>query len=119
MQLILLVQKVIILLSGPILPLAIGALFIPAAQGSAQNILRSIVGVLCWPLGWGFASIGTTATLNLLQAPLWGSNPGSIIAAVVPFGLVCIWMVITAIGAPFLISGLVTRGTNAIAGMVG
>ena len=119
MQLVLIVQRIIILMSGPIMPLAIGALFIPAAQGSAQNILKGIVGVICWPLGWGIASIGWMAGLKLLQGPTWGSNPGSIMVVLVPFLLVCLWMALSAVGAPAIISASVTQGTNAVAGMVG
>jgi type IV secretion system protein TrbL len=117
--LILIVQRIIILMSGPIMPLAIGALFLPAAQESARNILKGIVGVICWPIGWGIASIGWMATLKLLQAPTWGSNPGSIMAILMPFFVVCIWMSVSTIGAPAIISASVTRGTNAVASIVG
>jgi hypothetical protein len=119
MELILLVQQIILLMSGPILPLAIGSLFIPAAQGSAQKILKGIVGVICWPIGWGMGSLGWMATLKLLKAPTWGANPGSIMVILIPFFVVCIWMSLSAVGSPMIISAAVTRGTNAIASMIG
>jgi hypothetical protein len=119
MQLILIVQRIIILMSGPIMPLAIAALFLPAAQGSAQKLLKGIVGVICWPIGWGIASIGWMAALKLLKAPTWGSNPGSIMVALIPFVVVCVWMSLSAVGAPAIISASVTHGTNAVASMVG
>ena len=39
--------------------------------------------------------------------------------ALIPFFVVCIWMSLSAIGAPAIISASVTRGTNAVANMVG
>ena len=50
MQLILIVQRIIILMSGPIMPLAIAALFLPAAQGSAQKFSRESLALFAGPL---------------------------------------------------------------------
>src|SRR4029077_12692424 len=118
MHFILIIQKLIILFSGPLLPLVIGALSIPAAQGSAQNILKAIVGVLCWPIGWALGSIGWMAALNLLKGPGWGQNPGSTVWALIPLFFCCLWIIVVAIGAPLAISAAVVHGTNAVQGLV-
>ena len=39
--------------------------------------------------------------------------------ALIPFVVVCVWMSLSAIGAPAIISAAITRGTNAVASMVG
>jgi hypothetical protein len=63
MMIMLILQKLILLFSGVLLPVFIACLSIPATRGSAQNFLKSLVGVACWPVGWAIINVGTQAAL--------------------------------------------------------
>ena len=71
MEVMLILQKLILLGSQPLMPIFIACLSIGAAEGSAQNFLKSVLGVMCWPVGWAIGHIGTMAAIQNLQPPSW------------------------------------------------
>jgi hypothetical protein len=119
MEVMLILQKLIVVASGPLMPISIACLSIRAAEGSAQNFLKSIVGVMCWPVGWALVHIGTMAALQNLQAPSWTASLFQLVLSGASLGVVCLWMVVGTIGAPFLIARAVTSGSNFAAELVG
>jgi hypothetical protein len=112
MEVMLILQKLILVLSGPLIPLWIACLGLPAAKGSAQNFLKFVCGTVAWPLGWAIVSIGTMAGLQNLQPPSWAADLPQLLLAFIALGVVCLWMIAGTVGAPFLISKMVTSGTN-------
>ena len=119
MEVMLILQKLILVASGPLMPIFIACLSIRAAEGSAQNFLKSVVGVMCWPIGWALVHIGTMAALQNLQAPSWTASLFQLVLSGASLGVVCLWMVVGTIGAPFLIARAVTSGSNFAADLVG
>jgi len=119
MEVMLILQKLIVVASGPLMPIFIACLSIRAAEGSAQNFLKSVVGVMCWPVGWALVHIGTMAALQNLQPPSWTASLFQLVLSGTSLGVVCLWMVVGTIGAPYLIARAVTSGSNFAAELFG
>jgi hypothetical protein len=118
-QVMLILQKLILVGSKLIAPLFIASLGIPAAQGAAQNFLKTIVAVLCWPVGWALVHIGTMAALNNLHTPNSNATLFELFTALTPLCIVCLWMFVGTVGTPLLIARAVTSGSNFAADMIG
>ena len=119
MQAMLIIQKLIMVFSKLLVPIWIACLSLPAAQGSAQNFLKSVLGVMCWPVGWAIVHVGTMAAFQALQAPSFNAQLGELVLSFATLTVACLWPVVGTIGAPFLIAKMVTSGTNFAQGMVG
>ena len=119
MEVMLILQKLILLGSQPLIPIFIACLSIGAAEGSAQNFLKSVLGVVCWPVGWAIGHIGTMAAIQNLQPPSWTAPLFQLVVSGLALGVVCLWMVVATIGAPMLIAKAVTSGTNFAAHLMG
>ena len=91
----------------------------PSTEGSGQNFLKSVAGVMCWPVGWAIVHIATMAGLQALQPPSLNAQLGELLLSFGALAVVCLWMVVGTIGAPKLIANAVTSGTNFATGMVG
>ena len=119
MQVMLILQKLILIGSKLIAPLFIASLGIPAAQGAAQNFLKTIIAVVCWPVGWALVHLGTMAALRNLHPPVWNATLVVLVASLVPLFVVCLWMFVGTVGTPLLIARAVTSGSNFAADMLG
>jgi hypothetical protein len=119
MQAMLVIQKLIMVFSKLLIPIWIACLSLPSAQGSAQNFLKSVLGVMCWPVGWAIVHVGTMAAFQALQPPSFNAQLGELILSCATLGVVCLWPVVGTIAAPFLIAKMVTSGSNFAQGMVG
>jgi hypothetical protein len=129
MTLVLYVQKAILIFGLLLMPPFIG---LQTWQGSSRflgmHYIQSMLGVLCWPLGWGFIYVGTVAAMKNLQVLFQqfqnNSNSGAVdvvllIFIFVNFFLVCLWMIIGTLMAPGLMNKVVTAGGNFAAGAMG
>lgn len=112
MELLLLVQQAITALSGPLIPMFVGCLALPQAHSTAMTFFRQVIGVLCWPVGWAVGNIATVAALQNLKPPNWSAGLEDIIGAGFAFGVVCVFLIAVAAGAPGIIFLTVTRGSN-------
>ena len=119
MEVMLVLQKLILVCGRPLLPIFIASLSLRAAQGSAQIFLKAVVGVTCWPIGWAIVHVGTMAALQLLKPPSWNAGLGELILTGIVLGVICLWMAVGTIGAPVWIARTVTRGTNFASDMMG
>jgi len=119
MQVMLILQKLILIGSKLIAPLFIASLGLPAAQGAAQNFLKTIIAVVCWPVGWALVHIGTMAALNNLHTPNPNATLFELFTALTPLFIVCLWMFVGTVGTPLLIARAVTSGSNFAADMLG
>jgi hypothetical protein len=119
MQAMLIIQKLILVFSKLLVPIFIACLSLPSAEGSGQNFLKSIAGVMCWPVGWAIVHIATMAGLQALQPPSFNAQLGELLLSFGALAVVCLWMVVGTIGAPKLIANAVISGTNFATGMVG
>jgi hypothetical protein len=119
MQAMLVIQKLIMVFSKLLVPIWIANLSLPSAQGSAQNFLKGVFGVMCWPVGWAIVHVGTMAALQALQPPSISASLGELILGFTTLAVVCLWPVVGTIGAPWMIAKMVTSGTNFAQSMVG
>jgi hypothetical protein len=119
MEAMLIIQKLILVFGKMLVPIFIACLSLPAAHGSAQNFLKNILGVMCWPVGWAIVHVGTMAALQALQPPSWNAQLGELVLACATLAVVCFWPIVGTILAPMLIAKTVTSGTNFAHGMVG
>jgi hypothetical protein len=119
MQAMLVIQKLIMVFSKLLLPIFIACLSLPGSRGSGQNFIKSIAGVMCWPVGWAIVHIGTMAAFQALQPPSLNAELGELLLALGVFAVVCLWPVVGTIGAPLLIANMVTSGTNFAGHMIG
>jgi len=126
MTLMLYVQKAILIFGLLLMPPFIG---LQTWQGSARflgvHYIQSMLGVLCWPIGWGLIYVGTAAgmqKLNMLFQSFANNKSVDIVLLIfifVNFLLVALWMIIGTIMAPGLINKVVTAGGNFAAGAMG
>jgi hypothetical protein len=119
MQVMLILQKLILIGSKLIAPIFIASLGIPAVRGAAQNFLKTLIAVACWPVGWALVHLGTMAALRNLQPPNWNATLIDLVASLAPLFIVCLWMFVGTIGTPLLIGRAVTSGSNFAADMLG
>jgi hypothetical protein len=119
MQAMLVIQKLIMVFSKLAVPVMIACLSLPAARGSAETFLKSVFGVMCWPIGWALVHVGTMAALQGLQPPNMNASLGELMLGFATLAVVCLWPVVGTIGAPFLIAKMVTSGTHFAQHMVG
>jgi hypothetical protein len=116
MELVLVLQKLIMIGSRPFMPVFIACLSIPAANGSGKNFLLGVIGVICWPIGWAIVHIGTMAALQNLHPPSWNASLGELFFAAVILTAIAAWMILATAGAPWLMSRKVTHGASFAAG---
>ena len=119
MQAMLVIQKLILVFSKLLLPIFVACLSLPGSQGSGQNFIKSIAGVMCWPIGWALVHIGTMAAFQALQPPSLNAQLGELLLAFAVFAVACLWPIVGTIGAPWMIAKMVTSGTNFAQSMVG
>jgi hypothetical protein len=118
MEVVLVIQKLIMIGSRPFMPIFIACLSIPAANGSARSFLKGVIGVICWPIGWAIVHMATMAALQNLHPPAWNASIGELFLAAVILTGISAWMVTATAGAPLLMSRKVTNGASFAAGAV-
>lgn len=117
MQALLFLQQGIVILCAMILPVFIAFLTMSESQaGIGSAFIRTIWGVLCWPLGWGIVNIGAQAGLSVLSTSTDGGVLSGL-ATLLQFGLVGAWIIVGTCTVPFAVSGALTKGANAISRM--
>jgi hypothetical protein len=119
MQIMLIIQKVIMMFSILLVPLFVAFMAIPAMEGTGQMGLKSIAGVMCWPIGWAIVNIGTVVGFQHVALPSQNAGIGELLWAALTLCLVCAWPILGTLVAPVLIGRMITRGTNFISGMMG
>jgi hypothetical protein len=125
MTLMLYVQKAILIFGLLLMPPFIG---LQTWQGSARflgvHYIQSMLGVLCWPIGWGLIYVGTAAAMQNLQVLFqqFSNNNNNIVLLIfifVNFLLICLWMITGTIMAPGLMNKVITAGGNFAASAMG
>jgi hypothetical protein len=119
MEVMLVIQKLILVFGRPLMPLAIGALFIPAAKQAGETFLKFTVSACVWPIGWALLHTGTMAGLRTLHPPDWNASFGTLLAAVLQLALICLWMVWVAARSPKLITRAISSGAHLVAEAIG
>ena len=112
-----LLQHIIAVLAIATSPIMLAMFSINATRGVAVKFLLSLFGVILWPLGWAIANIVTEALLQLAvnnriyvitehDSILFGNQT---LAFILLLGL---WMLVSTIAAPIVISKAIQSGSQ-------
>jgi hypothetical protein len=112
MELMLVLQKLILIGARPFVPLFVAGLLLPSVQGSSQSFFKDLVGVMCWPIGWALGHVVTLYLVRGLQTPSWAGSPGDVFFATIQLAVLCLWMLLVTFGAPAAIQWTVHHGGN-------
>ena len=111
-----LIQQIVLIFGTATAPLFISMLVLNATRGIAIRFFMSLIGVTSWPLGWAIANMMTDALLNMAATDRLYVEDGNQIV----FGtqtlffilLVSIWILVSTIATPRLISGMIQNGSQ-------
>ncbi len=95
-------------------PMFIGFLCVRSLSGIGMKFLLVTVGILLWPLGWGFASLVTDALLEIMADEGFASSTGmEAFKNFVAVAVAGLWIIGTTLAAPLIIQKMISEGTNA------
>ncbi|MDQ3625001.1 MAG: hypothetical protein M3463_21390 [Verrucomicrobiota bacterium] len=112
-----LAQKFILYIAYGFAPLFIGFLAVRSLHSIGVSYLLGFVGVLCWPLGWGAASIMTKGLLDfmadqsLLSLGAAGAA-GYALQNLLGIAALALWLIFSTIAAPIIIQRAITTGAQ-------
>jgi|GEM_PF-4456057 len=94
-------------------PFFIGCLAARSTTQTGMAFIFGTVGVLLWPLGWGFASLVTDALLTVLAGAEFtpGGKVGDMKVLLVA-GAAGLWIVFSTIAAPLVLQRILTTGAG-------
>jgi len=112
-----LAQKFILYIAYGFAPLFIGFLAVRSLHSIGVSYLLGFAGVLCWPLGWGAASIMTKGLIDFMADQTLFSlgaagAAGYALQNLLGIGALALWLIFSTIAAPIIIQRAVTTGTQ-------
>lgn len=122
-----LVQKFILYVGFALAPIFVGFLAVRTLHSIGVSFLLGYAGVLCWPIGWGAASLLTSGLIGFMTDQSFLAT-GELTAGAA-YGLqnllglaaLAIWLIASTIAAPIIIQKAIATGTQvgqALAGTV-
>ncbi|MEO6755375.1 MAG: hypothetical protein ABIP85_26700, partial [Chthoniobacteraceae bacterium] len=113
-----LVQKFILYTGYALAPIFIGFLAVRTLHSIAVGFLLGYVGVLCWPLGWGAASLVTSGLIDFMSDQSIVAGGGAVNGAA--YGLqnlmglaaLALWLISSTIAAPYIIQKAIATGAQ-------
>ncbi len=113
-----LVQKFILYVGFALAPIFIGFLAVRTLHSIGVGFLLGYAGVLCWPIGWGAASLLTAGLIDFMSDQSFLTSGG--IGGAAGYGLqnlmglaaLAIWLISTTIAAPIIIQKAIATGAQ-------
>ena len=113
-----LVQKFILYVGFALAPIFIGFLAVRTLHSIGVGFLLGYAGVLCWPIGWGAASLLTSRLIDFMSDQSFLASGG--IGGAAGYGLqnlmglaaLAIWLISTTIAAPIIIQKAIATGAQ-------
>ncbi len=113
-----LVQKFILYVGYALAPIFIGFLAVRTLHSIGVGFLLGYAGVLCWPIGWGAASLLTSGLIDFMSDQSFLASGG--IAAGAGYGLqnlmglavLAIWLISSTIAGPIIIQKAIATGAQ-------
>jgi hypothetical protein len=113
-----LVQKFILYVGFALAPIFIGFLAVRTLHSIGVGFLLGYVGVLCWPIGWGAASLLTSGLIDFMSDQSFLASGG--IGGAAGYGLqnlmglaaLAIWLISTTIAGPIIIQKAIATGAQ-------
>lgn len=95
-------------------PLFIGFLCVRSLSGIGMKFMLVTIGILLWPLGWGFSSLVTDALLEIMAEESFVSASGmEAFKNFVAVAFAGLWIICSTLAAPLVIQKMISEGTNA------
>jgi hypothetical protein len=111
-------QKFILYLAYGFAPLFIGFLAVRTLHSIGVSFLLGFAGVLCWPLGWGAASIVTKGLMDFMTDQSFiavggiGGATGYALQNLIGIAVLGVWLIFSTIAAPVIIQKAISTGTQ-------
>ena len=111
-------QKFILYIGYGFAPLFIGFLAVRTLHSVGVSYLLGFAGVLCWPLGWGAASIVTKGLMDFMTDQRFlamggiGGATGYALQNLIGLAMLGIWLIFSTIAAPIIIQKAISSGTQ-------
>jgi hypothetical protein len=113
-----LVQKFILYVGFALAPIFIGFLAVRTLHSIGVAFLLGYAGVLCWPIGWGAASILTSGLIGFMTDQSFLASGGLSGGAgyglqnLLGLGALALWLISSTIAAPIIIQKAISHGTQ-------
>lgn len=113
-----LVQKFILYVGYALAPIFIGFLAVRTLASIGVSFLLGYVGVLCWPLGWGAASLLTSGLLDFMTDQTFisaggvGGSAGYGLQNLMGLAALAIWLISSTIAGPIIIQKAISTGAQ-------
>lgn len=113
-----LVQKFILYVGFALAPIFIGMLAVRTLHSIGVSFLLGYVGVICWPLGWGAASLLTSGLIDFMSDQSFLAIGGITGGAGYGFqnllgiAVLAIWLISSTIAAPIILQKAIATGTQ-------
>ena len=120
-----LIQKFILYIAYGFAPLFIGFLAVRTLHSIGVSFLLGYAGVLCWPIGWGAASIMTKGLMDFMTDQSFiaaggiGGAAGYALQNLIGVAILGIWLIFSTIAAPVIIQKAISTGTQVGQALVG
>ncbi|MFZ3376982.1 MAG: hypothetical protein WA183_15650, partial [Chthoniobacterales bacterium] len=113
-----LVQKFILYVGYALAPIFIGFLAVRTLHSIGVGFLLGYAGVLCWPLGWGAASLLTSGLIGFMTDQSFLSLGG--VSGSAGYGLqnllglaaLALWLISSTIAAPIIMQKAIATGAQ-------
>jgi hypothetical protein len=113
-----LVQKFVLYLAYALAPIFVGFLAVRTLHSVGVSYLLGFIGVLCWPLGWGAASIMTAGLIDFMTDQSFltiaglGASAGYTLQNLMGLAALAVWLISSTIAAPVLIQKAISTGVQ-------
>jgi hypothetical protein len=119
-----LVQKFILYVGYALAPIFIGFLAVRTLHSIGVGFLLGYVGVICWPLGWGAASILTSGLIQFMTDQSFLASGGFTGGAgyglqnLMGLAALALWLISSTIAAPIILQKAIATGAQVGQGLV-
>jgi len=113
-----LVQKFILYVGFALAPIFIGFLAVRTLHSIGVGFLLGYAGVLCWPLGWGAASLLTSGLISFmtdqsfLASGGFAGGAGYGLQNLMGLAVLAVWLISSTIAAPIIIQKAIATGAQ-------
>jgi hypothetical protein len=113
-----LVQKFILYVGYALAPIFIGFLAVRTLHSIGVGFLLGYAGVLCWPLGWGAASLLTSGLIGFMTDQSFlniggvGGNAGYGLQNLLGLAALALWLISSTIAAPIIMQKAIATGAQ-------
>jgi hypothetical protein len=113
-----LVQKFILYVGYALAPIFIGFLGVRTLHSIGVGFLLGYAGVLCWPLGWGAASLLTSGLIGFMTDQSFFSfgtiagGTGYSLQNLMGLAVLAIWLISSTIASPIIIQKAIATGAQ-------